>query len=311
MNLLEQMAQPLLRLLLGISFGLLLATLLESLGWAQKLGKLASPLSRTAHLGPDAASSFALSFISPHAANALLSEKYRAGTLSGQQLVLANLFNGLPAYFAHTPTIFLLLWPVLGLAALTYAGITFISALLRTFFIVVLGRKLLPLPPSAPEVVQKKNQSGLRPLLATAWKRFCQRLPKLLLFTIPIYILMFACQKWGIFGAIEMWMSQHLDWLSFLKPQAMGIIVLQFLAEFGASLGAASAALTDGGLTPQDIVIALLVGNVLATPLRAIRHQLPSYMGFYPPAMAIKLVLANQSLRAASMMASIALYLAL
>lgn len=29
--------------------------------------------------------------------------------------MLANLFNSFPAYLVHTPTIFLLTWPVLGL----------------------------------------------------------------------------------------------------------------------------------------------------------------------------------------------------
>ena len=44
-----------------------------------------------------------------------------------------------------------------------------------------------------------------------------------------------------------------------------------------------------------------MVGNILSTPMRAIRHQLPSYAGFYRPSLALRLILVNQGLRALSM----------
>lgn len=41
---------PLLRLLLGLAVGLLIANLLEALRWTRYLARLAAPLARTAHL---------------------------------------------------------------------------------------------------------------------------------------------------------------------------------------------------------------------------------------------------------------------
>ena len=58
-------------------------------------------------------------------------------------------------------------------------------------------------------------------------------------------------------------------------------------------------------------VLALLVGNVLSTPMRGLRHQLPSYAAYYPTALAIKLIVINQGLRALSMIAMTAVYWAL
>ena len=120
-------------------------------------------------------------------------------------------------------------------------------------------------------------------------------------FTVPVYILMYALQRLGAFAALEAWLAGHMDWLSFLKPQAVGIIVLHFAAELGAALGAAGSLLEAGGLDARDVVLALLAGNILSTPVRAIRHQFPSYAGFFRPAEALRLILANQTLRAASM----------
>ena len=58
----------------------------------------------------------------------------------------------------------------------------------------------------------------------------------------------------------------------------------------------------------RDVVLALMVGNILSTPMRAIRHQLPAYAGFYRPALALRLILANQGLRAVSMAVVTLLY---
>ena len=137
--------------------------------------------------------------------------------------------------------------------------------------------------------------------LRKAWQRFLRRLPKLVYFTVPIYVLMFYLQRYGYFALAEVWLADHMGWLSFLKPQAMGIIVLHLAAELGAALGAAGSVLQTGGLSPRDVVLALMVGNILSTPMRAIRHQFPSYSGFFRPALALRLIFANQGLRAASM----------
>ena len=56
------------------------------------------------------------------------------------------------------------------------------------------------------------------------------------------------------------------------------------------------------------VVLALMVGNILSTPMRAVRHQLPSYTGFFRPALALRLILANQGMRAASMVLVTLLY---
>lgn len=306
----QALGWPLLRLLLGLACGLLVANLLEALRWTRGLARLAAPLARAAHMPPVAGAAFALAFVSPASANALLAEWRDARRLSGRGLMLANLFNSLPAYLVHTPAIFLLTWPVLGTPAAIYVGLTLVAACLRTGFTVLLSRLLLPAsgeggdaergnaplsPPQAP------GGAGFAAALGTAWRRFRRRLPRLVGFTVPVYILMYALQRLGAFAALEAWLAGHMDWLAFLRPQAVGVIVLHFAAELGAALGAAGSLLAAGGLTPRDVVLALLVGNILSTPVRALRHQLPAYAGFFRPAEALRLILANQALRAASM----------
>lgn len=303
---------PLQRLLLGLAAALFLANILEALRWTDHLARLAQPLARLAHLGPASSSAFALAFVSPAAANGLLSENYVKGKISPRELMLANLFNSLPAFCMHLPRTFLLLWPALGLPALAYAALTLGAAIFRALFSIILGNFILP-PPIGEMGKQapQRKRAGFGRAIAAALQSLRKRLPKLLLFTIPFYLLMYFGQQWGLFERAEAWLAQSLSWISFLSPQAMGIIVLQIVAETGATLGAASAALDEGALSGAEIVAALLVGNVLATPLRAIRHQLPMYAGLFRPVMAMKLVAANQGLRIASLAAIICLYAAI
>ncbi|THB63670.1 MAG: hypothetical protein D6E12_16440, partial [Desulfovibrio sp.] len=63
------------------------------------------------------------------------------------------------------------------------------------------------------------------------------------------------------------------------------------------------ALLEGGGLEAREIVLALLAGNVLSSPMRAFRHQFPYYAGIFKPRLALKLIAYNQTLRALSIIA--------
>ena len=98
----------------ALCLGLLIANIVEALRWTRPLARLSAPLVRLARLREAAGASFSMAFFSPAAANALLSESHAKGEISLCELVLANLFNSLPAYMVHLPTMLFMLWPVLG-----------------------------------------------------------------------------------------------------------------------------------------------------------------------------------------------------
>ena len=138
------LGRPLTRLLFAMCIGLLIANIVEALRWTQPLARLSAPLVRLARLREAAGASFSMAFFSPAAANALLSDSHAKGEINLRELVLANLFNSLPAYMVHLPTMLFMLWPVLGAPALIYTGLTLAAAALRTLFTVGLGHFLLP-----------------------------------------------------------------------------------------------------------------------------------------------------------------------
>lgn len=54
-------------------------------------------------------------------------------------------------------------------------------------------------------------------------------------------------------------------------------------------------------LTVKQAVMALLVGNVVAFPVRALKHQLPRLMGIFTPVMGMQLMLLEQGVRVVSL----------
>lgn len=298
------LALPLSRLLVSVSIGLFLGTLIEALHWTRAVAKVAQPLVRMGRLSDVAGASFSLAFFSGAAANAMLAEAHERGDMTRREVILSNLFNSLPTYFLHLPTLFFIAAPFIGEAAVLYVSLTVAAALLRTIGIVILGRLTLPpLPEGCVACLLGEDPKwDWRAALAKTWKRFTRRLPRMIYYTIPIYVAMFFLKRWGAFDVMEAWMAEHIAFLSWLPPQAMGIIGFHMAAETTAGYAAAGALVATGGLTLKQLVLALLVGNILSSPVRAIRHQFPYYAGIFKPGLAMNLILSNQALRVASIM---------
>lgn len=298
----DGLAVPLSRLLVSISIGLFVGTLIEALHWTRAVAKVAQPLVRLGRLKDVAGASFSLAFFSGAAANTMLAEAYEKGEITKREVMLSNLFNSLPTYFLHLPTLFFIAAPFIGPAAVLYVGLTIGAALLRTLGIVLLGRLTLPPLPEGCVVclLPEAPKWDWRAALDTTWKRFKRRLPRMVYFTVPIYVAFFFLKRWGAFDALETAMAEHVSFLAWLPPQAMSIVMFHMAAETTAGYAAAGALVQTGGLTVKELVLALLVGNILSSPVRAIRHQFPYYAGIFKPALALNLIVSNQSLRAVS-----------
>ncbi|MCI5225427.1 MAG: hypothetical protein D3918_01915 [Candidatus Electrothrix sp. AX2] len=297
----QELGSPLVRLLLFISIGLIVAGFIEALNWTKKMSVVARPIIRFAHLSDLTGAAFSMAFFSGVAANTMLSEAYDKGQLPKKELFLAQLFNSLPTYFLHLPTTFFLTLSLIQEAAFIYVGLTLGAALLRTLGIAVVSHFLL----SPKNLTVQENQEGeekvsFREAGQRTIARFTQRIRKIIRLTLPIYILFFWLSDAGIFQLLEHFLAKHLTWLSWLSPKAVSIIALQIVAEFSAGLVAAGTLLADGTMNTQEIVFILLIGNVLSSPIRAVRHQFPYYAGIFQPHLALQMIVLSQSFRAVS-----------
>jgi hypothetical protein len=312
MSLAELWAQilwPLCKLIGLVSVGLFVGNLIEAMHWTRFMARLANPLTRIGRMCEISAASFSMAFVSGVTANTMLAEAYDQGKLSRRELILSNLFNSLPTYFLHLPSMIFITVPILKSAAVVYLGITVGAALLRTVLILFVGRILLTgLDRCHAMDLPVEEKLVARQVLEKTWKRFRRRIKKIVMITAPIYVGVHFMNKFGMFSAAELFLAEHMSALSWLHPKAVGIIVFQLAAEFSAGMAAAGALLDSGSMPERDVVIALLVGNVLSSPMRAFRHQFPYYAGIFKPGLALELIICSQGFRVASLIFCGALY---
>jgi hypothetical protein len=293
-----QIILPIVRISFFITLGLFVANFIESLNWTHRLAFLVRPLLRAGRLSAVTGASFSVAFISGVSSNTMLAEAFAKGQMTRVELYLANLFNTVPRFFLHLPNVFFLTAPMIRTGAFFYVGITFGAAILQTALVVVCGRLLLPpRDDSGSLTLPRQGEITWRDAIVKSFTRLKRRIGKVLLFTAPVYIIFFLLNKYGLFGQLEKYIADKAWFLSWLNPKSLGIVVMQVTTEFSSGLAAASALLAENSLTTKEVVLALLAGNILSTPIRAIRHQMPYYAGIYSPQLAVQLIGLSQAVR--------------
>ncbi len=293
---------PLVRLIFFVSLGLMVGNLIESLNWTHGIARLAAPLVRRAHLSDITGASFSMAFFSAVTANTMLSEAYDQQKITRRELIFANLFNSLPTYFLHLPTLFFLAVPLLKGVAFLYVGLTLFAAFLRTLCILIAGRFVLSENKEHCVTcrLEEDRVTTVSQAFAKAWLRFQKRIKRILFVTIPIYAAVFMLNRLGMFDILENFLASQVRFLAWLHPESLGVVALQLTAEISAGLAAAGALLDNGSLEARQVVLALLAGNVLSSPMRAVRHQFPFYAGVFQPRLAAELITYNQAFRLGS-----------
>ena len=294
---------PLVRLMMFITIGLLIGQIIEATGWTKTLAVLARPLFRFGNLGNQCSAAFTTAFFSGVTANALLLDFLRESKITRRQLYLSNFINQLPAFFLHLPTTFFIVIPLTGLAGVLYFFITFLAVFFRTILFLLYGHFFLPSREADNireiDVIAKQQNDGLKEI----WERIKLRLPprlfRIAIYVVPIYTLVFVLHALGIFKLLRVGLADYVV-TTVMPMESLSVIILSFAAEFTSGFAAAGALLDAGVLTIKQTVMALLIGNILAFPVRALRHQLPRYIGIFSPKMGTQILLMGQGFRVVS-----------
>ena len=303
----KKLGKPIVRTSVFISIGLLLGQLIESLGWTTRLGRLVWPLINWARLPGAAGMAFTSAFVSGLVANTLLYTGFQEGRLNKRGMILANLLNGtIPAYVLHMPSTMMIIVSLLGKTGLIYVALTFAASLARFFGVVLISRAVMPVC-NACELEAPPVKRPWGEVWTETWPKFRVRLRRVILIVIPVYLAVVLLAESGFFT----WFRDALSGLitsSFVPVEAMSVIVFSVAAEFTSGFAAAGAMLQAGALSTKEVVLALLIGNIVATPIRALRHQLPHYLGIYSPGLGAQLLIISQSVRVSSIVLVIILF---
>ena len=296
---------PLTRLMVFITVGLIIGQVIEATGWTKTLAVLARPLFRFGNLGNQCSAAFTAAFFSGVTANAMLLDFFQESKITRKQLFLSNFVNQLPAFFLHLPTTVFIVIPLTGLAGVLYFLITFIAVVFRTLLFLAFGHFHLPTPAKETANVVPKNPAKKDQSSTGIWDRIKSRLPRriarIAVYVVPIYTLVFVLNGLGMIKVMREALAGYVV-TTFMPMESLSVIVLSFAAEFTSGFAAAGALLEAGVLTVKQTVIALLIGNILAFPVRALRHQLPRYIGIFSPKMGTQLLFMGQGFRVTSIL---------
>jgi len=300
----NDLAWPLSRILLLVGVGLIVGQVVEATGWTRHLARLAGPIFRFAHLGSRCSAAFTSAFFSGVTANAMLVDSYREGNIGKGQLFLTNFLNHLPAFFLHLPTTLFIVLPLAGLAGGIYMGLVFAAIILRTCCFLLVGRFFLPLPEEPWEKQSSGFSSpreGLRQVMDQLRRRVPRRFLGIVQYVVPIYIFVYTLTHLGAFDAMRQVLSGTA--LGAVLPvESLSMVIVAFLADYASGFATAGALLENGVLGLHQAALAMLLGNVIAFPVRALRHQLPRYLGIYTPAMGTQILLLGQLARVLSLL---------
>jgi hypothetical protein len=286
--------KELIRIISFLCLGVVLGHLIEEMGWIRRLAFMAAPLMRFGHLQSECTVSFLTAFVSGTAANGMLASFYEQKKIEKKELFIAVMANSFPAYSAHLPTTLGIIVPLLAMGGFIYMGIQFLSQVVQTAIILIVGNFLLE---KKSFIAQKLNPEDIK--LKEAFKRALKKskrtLKRVFIITIPVFAFISVLSKMGFFKLLRGYLSNYIP-TSFLPPEAIGIITAQIVNLTSGSV-VASGFLSRGDLSTKEVILALLIGNIIAIPFRTLRHSLPSYLGIFGPFLGTQLILASQALR--------------
>ena len=294
--------------MLGVA--LLVGMALEAAGVVARLGSYLSPLTRLGNLSPVSAAAFLSSFVSGILANTLLMESLEDKKLSSRELMFSYLTNnGLPSFFVHLPTTALLVISLAGSAGLIYMLINFVSAILRTLIALSFNRLFIKPNSERGEkpVTCESGKISAGHVAHKIWPRFKLRFPTVVLYSVPAYAVVYLLGANGYFLQIRQvaasWVSSEI-----FSVEAVALIMFSMAMEFTSGMAAAGAVLQTSALTVKQIVMALIVGSIIASPITAIRHQWPALVGIFSFSLGSRLMIASQVFKILTLLVILGMY---
>jgi len=296
---------PIIRMLFFILLGLIIGEVIEATGWTKYLAVIARPIFRFSNLSDRCGAAFTIAFFSGVGANAMLYNFYKDGKITKKEIILSNIMNQLPAFFLHLPSTLFIILPLTKMVGAVYLMLVFAAILLRIFIVAIYGhfflkpRKKTSIKEIEDDVIEKKF-STQQNILKRLIKRVPPRILNIVKFVFPIFLGVYFLKDLGVFDGLRNFLSSTFIG-KIIPVESLSMVVISFIADYTSGFVTAGALLSHGILGFKQGVISILMGNIIAIPIRALRHQLPRFLGIYSPSLGAQVLLIGQLVRAISL----------
>ncbi len=269
-----------------IVIGVLIMDFVVEMGWVKKLGFLTSPLMRFGNLREEIGLSFLTSFGSSAAGNSMIAKLHYDNHIDRKETIIATMVNSFPSSIVLSRDLLPVVVTLLGTTGLIYLGIVVLIGFLKTL-IALLAARLLLTPKPFGEMHYTTEKVGYREASVRALRRSRHSLTRIILTLIILSILVFQLMETGIFDWAASAMQDSFL-VRYVHVEGLPIIAGWFASNIAAYTIAGNL-LEAQMLSPKDIIVALLVGRILASVVR-IRTMLPYYAGIFKPELGVRIM---------------------
>jgi hypothetical protein len=283
------------RVLPFMIMGVIVAELIVTLGFVNKMSFVAQPITRFSHLKHECGVSFLMAFGSLTAANAMLAQYREKGLISKREMFLAAMINSFPGILMHWQSMLPALLPLLGTIGLVYFLILVLIGIVKTALVMVASRFLLPARPEQKLSLETKSRPPLKEAFMQSLKSSRRIIKRMVIITVPTMLIMSILIKLGVFDSLASYLSGVSVYLP-VPVGGLGIIAAMF-GHHIAAYTVASNLLATGEIAARGIILSLLIGSVLTSIISMFRYQIPHYVGIYGLKTGIQLMLLSSTIR--------------
>lgn len=302
-----------------IIIGVLIAQMLEVSGIIRHLAILAWPITKLGGLSPGAAPAFLMSFQSGAVANTMLVSNRDEGEMDNRQLYTSVLVVSCFSLFAHLPSFVVPIGAAFGWrATLIMFGVRFAAIVVQIAVILLISRLLVapwmtrrvaavggedtivdeptndPGQEKAAPRPRRKDDPNT-PFWTRVWKRSARTIRRLLIYLVPTYVIMSFLEYKGMFKWLAETVPGLFKW-PFLPAESAAIIPAQAVNMYNGAIAAANF-IDSGAIDVKQAVLVILIGSVITSPIRTLKHAIPTYVAVLGPRPGMVLAILAQVLR--------------
>ncbi len=290
------------RLFLYVALGAILGSLIEGRCWYRFLAGTLGRLTRAARLPQIVGAAMPTALASCPAADSMLVASHARGEISRTALVAGGMLN---SYLAHVSHSMRVLYPVIaaiGLPGLLYFVIQFSGGAIIIGVVLVIHRLAVRKRVATEESAVAFDALDALDALEHKVQSYSESLRKgllraaTLLFRIAcISVPMILAMEWVIrAGLLNFWTELVPEAVSRYFPKELLTITAAQMGGLVQSSTVSASLLSQGLITPAQVLLAMLVSSAVGNPVRALRRNLPTALGIFSPGTACLIVFGMQ-----------------
>ncbi len=287
------------RLFLVVGLAAFLGGVVERRRWYMVLARYMRNLTQTVRLPTIVGIAMPAAICSNAAANSMLAGWHAEGRLSTSALIAGGMINSYLAYVSHSIRVMYPVIGAIGLPGLLYFIIQFTGGLVVICGVLLWNRHHVAKLGQPQKADNKSNFETFEAEPPVPWPQACRQagmqaatlLFRMVCLTVPLMLGM----EWLLkSGALDFWDRHVPEHITRFFPAELLSVVAAQMGGLVQSAAVSANLLAEGLIGNAQILLAMLVASAVGNPIRALRRNIPSALGIFPPIVALIIVLGMQ-----------------